>query len=387
MNSTTSLQGVSFAIDRCVLLAAKGHKVCSVCHSHRFHEVNHKCTEYSADRLEGLVGVNSEAAEQLFRWLSHYRFQCGHMNEETYRFFLYNVMEAHNRSTNTPFPLPLCPCFFPHRWVLSCGDPSAITRARPCSGTHVHDPTNVLHWVCHVEQHKPLAILTAYMDRVAQHLRREQMRHLQPDDTAHALNPFADQGIVIIVGLGGCACLPCVGAKKDRSARKRAYQSKDRPKPKRLAQKFALLGGSSSSHLPAVKKEEVPQPLPKADRPLVEEQVGDITYLCVSDPSPSDCVPIVRKERKVLSHAARGFTRSELPKVTDRLKEDLGKFGMWEAQSEDQWFQQLRQPPCGLQQNQFDNIVGVLLRGLKGNGPMFVNKVVKQVGPPPLAPF
>ena len=139
------LEGVQFAIDRCVFL----------CRSHfpswyapnSFHESNHKCTGNRLSSIEGMQGVNSEAAEQLFRWISRFRWQCGHMNEDTFQFFLDNVLENHNRfvhfSKKNWFHWPF---FNAHRWVESGGSTESIVRTMPCCSVRVHDPDVTQHW-------------------------------------------------------------------------------------------------------------------------------------------------------------------------------------------------------------------------------------------------
>ena len=69
----------------------------SACVAHRFHEVNHKGTKYNAHDIPALDGVNSEASEQLFAWLSRFKYFAPTMNNVRFFFLLWNVCEAHNR--------------------------------------------------------------------------------------------------------------------------------------------------------------------------------------------------------------------------------------------------------------------------------------------------
>ena len=64
--------------------------------AHRFHEVNHKCTKYNVDNVPTLDGVNSEACEQLFVWLSRFKYSAPTINDVRFVFLLWNVCEAHN---------------------------------------------------------------------------------------------------------------------------------------------------------------------------------------------------------------------------------------------------------------------------------------------------
>ena len=69
----------------------------------RFHQVNHKCTQWRADNIPTMYGVNSEVCEQIFRWTSKYRYSFGHMNEENALFFLINVVLGRNRCAGLLF--------------------------------------------------------------------------------------------------------------------------------------------------------------------------------------------------------------------------------------------------------------------------------------------
>ena len=52
---------------------------------------------------------------------------------------------------------------------------------------------------------------------------------------------------------------------------------------------------------------------------------------------------------------------------------------MWNVDAEGEDFQAIRNAPCGLPQQQYDKLLTAFLRQLKGNAPMFANKVLKQV--------
>lgn len=67
VKNTPHLKFLDFAIDRfhAVCICPITYKVCMW-----RAQVNHKCTGYEADRLPGLIGVNTEVCEQLFKWLS-----------------------------------------------------------------------------------------------------------------------------------------------------------------------------------------------------------------------------------------------------------------------------------------------------------------------------
>ena len=72
------------------------------CWIDRMHARNHKteCQEkYSSYRAKSLQGVDTEACEQLFSWLSSYRFIVKHMNRHRFLFFIWFLLWQRNLQT------------------------------------------------------------------------------------------------------------------------------------------------------------------------------------------------------------------------------------------------------------------------------------------------
>ena len=77
------------------------------------------------------------------------------MSEYSYWWFLLNVIEGHNR------------------WVVSGGNPDAITYARPCDATFHHNPHVVLDWVVVVDAMPPVTLLGDYLGTVPAYLAQQ----------------------------------------------------------------------------------------------------------------------------------------------------------------------------------------------------------------------
>jgi hypothetical protein len=79
--------------------------------------------------------------------------------------------------------------------VEAGGRAYSITAARPCTGVHVHDPTDVSHWVCTVDNPGMVSTLTRFLARAGPYLRRAQQFSLRPVDGTVPMDPFRMQGV------------------------------------------------------------------------------------------------------------------------------------------------------------------------------------------------
>lgn len=84
-----------------------------------------------------------------------YRYACSHMPEFDFWWYLVNIIEGHNR------------------WVLSAGDPDAITAASPCVAAHEHQPDDVWLWVVTWPSQTPVTQLGRFLQSLPPFLAKQ----------------------------------------------------------------------------------------------------------------------------------------------------------------------------------------------------------------------
>ena len=83
-------------------------------------------------------------------------------------------------------------------------------------------------------------------------------------------------------------------------------------------------------------------------------------------------------EYRMLQHQGVDLSPLEKAQLQQHAFADLAHFNKWDYSREEDWFQQLLEPPCGLQPDTYRRVERDLMQ-VRGTQPLFVNKVLKTV--------
>ena len=258
------------------------------------------------------------------------------------------------------------------RWVVGGRWPTAITANKPCSGLHVHHPDDFAHWVVNVEVVRPSQVLTKYLYLLPRHLRREQLQHMLANEQHAAMNPFVGKGVHHrkTVPYFFVFCIQaCQTAKRERGTTPEQHLPQGTILGI-LLHLHPLIRCIALLHRCNVKSEDPPHI-------IKDERQSDDDSDCVAIPAPPTRAPA--RERRLLLHRSRPLNCQEMQRLREIIWTSAPEYGIWEPDAEAEWFQALRAPSSGLEQTRYDQVVGLLLRGLKGSKPFYVTPMVKQV--------
>ena len=194
--------------------------------AHRFHEVNHKCTKYNADDIPALEGVNSEACEHLFVWLSHFKYIAPTMNDVRFFFLLWNVCEAHNR------------------YLGAGGDPAGILKPSAPTMAREEQLEDPLTWIILIVEPTVAVSLSNFLLRQSAALHRAMTYASPSPNTLPANNPVVHLARPVTSTASGSSGYVAMGSVSRRIGSKRAQP----PSP------------ASATSSPALKRVALDQP-------------------------------------------------------------------------------------------------------------------------------
>lgn len=84
----------------------------------------------------------------------------------------------------------------------------------------------------------------------------------------------------------------------------------------------------------------------------------------------------------IMLHVGSPLSASEITTLQRNGVLDVAKYSKWEVSREEPWFQAISDIPCGLSLQEYTRLEGLFIKQLKGKGPVFVNKCLKQVSIP-----
>ena len=315
----------------------------------RFHEVNHKCTAYAADQHSALEGVNTESCEQLFAWLRRFKYIFITMNAVRAFFLMWNVLEAHNR------------------YLHAGQDPQAIVAWRSDPGEREERRDEISTWIICIQETVLARNISRFLLRNAAILHSAMARATPIPATPVAYSPFE-------------SCKASV-TKASVSRRKRVQAEQSSPNHhtsspplKRRPADYAVDGTEETDSISLQLQFNCLELSAPANDSIKEGSDGDrVPHAQNQHAKPQE------KEKNpaiLIRHHEKEMDDTITGKLVD-LGVDPKDMKLWDADAEDPAFQQLRTPPCGMDQKKFHDVCNTLITKLRGKVPLLQRSTLK----------